>query len=248
MPGKKFEELTFTDDYMFCKVLENNEDLCRRLTELLTGRKIRNIIHPVAQKAITIRPDRKGVRFDVYFEDDDNVIYNIEMQNSGKRDLPRRIRYYNGSADISFLQSGGKYKDLKDLYIVFICTFNPFKEGLHKYTFENRCAENANIVLGDGVKKIMLCSEGSADDISEEMKEFLGFIGGNLPQSDLTKQIDDCVSEIKADEKWEREYMGLSELMDEEELEMVAAAGTRPVPEKNVYPLTEEKIYPPKKK
>ena len=38
-----------------------------------------------------------------------------------------------------------------------------------------------------------------------------------------------------------------SELMDEEELEMVAAAGTRPVPEKNVYPLTEEKIYPPKK-
>lgn len=25
---KKYEELTFTDDFMFCKVMQNNPDLC----------------------------------------------------------------------------------------------------------------------------------------------------------------------------------------------------------------------------
>ena len=29
---KRYEELTFTDDFMFCKIMMNNEDLCRELT------------------------------------------------------------------------------------------------------------------------------------------------------------------------------------------------------------------------
>jgi len=29
MGFKRYEELTFTDDFMFCKVLEQNEELCR---------------------------------------------------------------------------------------------------------------------------------------------------------------------------------------------------------------------------
>lgn len=32
---KKYEELTFTDDFMFGKVLVNNPENCRRLLEVL---------------------------------------------------------------------------------------------------------------------------------------------------------------------------------------------------------------------
>lgn len=32
--AKKYEELTFTDDFMFCKVMQNNPDLCKHLIEL----------------------------------------------------------------------------------------------------------------------------------------------------------------------------------------------------------------------
>ena len=31
---KKFEDLTFTDDFMFCKVMQNT-DLCKRLIEMI---------------------------------------------------------------------------------------------------------------------------------------------------------------------------------------------------------------------
>lgn len=30
---KKYEELTFTDDFMFCKVMQNNPDLCKHLID-----------------------------------------------------------------------------------------------------------------------------------------------------------------------------------------------------------------------
>lgn len=37
---KKYEKLTFTDDFMFCKVMQNNPDLCKHLIELIIGKKI----------------------------------------------------------------------------------------------------------------------------------------------------------------------------------------------------------------
>ena len=41
---KEYEELRFQDDFMFCKILQENEDLCKELTELVIGRKIGSIV------------------------------------------------------------------------------------------------------------------------------------------------------------------------------------------------------------
>jgi hypothetical protein len=62
---KSYEELEFTDDFLFCKIMENNVDLCKELTELILNRKIGKIIPKGPQKAIEITSDGKGVRFDV---------------------------------------------------------------------------------------------------------------------------------------------------------------------------------------
>lgn len=37
---KKYEDLDFTDDFMFCKVLTSNPELCKELLELIIGRKV----------------------------------------------------------------------------------------------------------------------------------------------------------------------------------------------------------------
>ena len=68
---KEYGELLFTDDFMFCKVLENNEELCKELLELILGRKVRKINYLAKQKVIDITSDGKGVRLDVYLEDDE---------------------------------------------------------------------------------------------------------------------------------------------------------------------------------
>ena len=44
MKPKKYEELRFTDDFMFSKVLTNNPEICRRLLELFLDIKIKKVL------------------------------------------------------------------------------------------------------------------------------------------------------------------------------------------------------------
>ena len=90
MKRKSYDELDFTDDFLFCHIMMENEGLCIELAEMITGRRIRGIINNNDQKSVSMTHDGKGVRFDVYFEDEDNVIYDIEMQAAPKGTLIKR--------------------------------------------------------------------------------------------------------------------------------------------------------------
>ena len=81
---KSYDELGFTDDFLFCRILLENEDICIELVEMITGRKVEKVVHSETQKAIRLTHDGRGVRFDVYFFDEYNVVYDIEMQTSTK--------------------------------------------------------------------------------------------------------------------------------------------------------------------
>ena len=67
--SKRYEELDFTDDFIFCKILYNNEPLCKELLEVILGKKIRKIVYHDWQKQIEMTAEGKGVRLDVYLED-----------------------------------------------------------------------------------------------------------------------------------------------------------------------------------
>ena len=210
--AKRYEELTFTDDFMFCKVLQNNPDICKELTELILGKKIGDIISPENQKAIQITGDSHGVRFDVYFEDDKDTIFDIEMQQSKIQYLAKRTRYYQGMIDLNHLEKGAKYEQLKNSYIVFISRENPYKKtGLHKYSFQNTCKEKPQLEMGDGTNKIFLCAEGTQDDVSNELKAFLQYVAGEAPSSEITKRLDDLVHKAREHKEWRLEYMTLLE-------------------------------------
>ena len=86
---------------------------------------------------------------------------------------------------------------------------NPFDGILHKYTFENLCLEKVSVRLNDESVKIFLTPDGTADDVSEEMADFLGYLAGKSPQSNLSKKIDEAVIEARNSEKWRCEYMTL---------------------------------------
>ncbi len=49
---QKYEALTFTDDFIFCKVLQSDPQLCADLAGLLLDRKINWISGPDSQKTI----------------------------------------------------------------------------------------------------------------------------------------------------------------------------------------------------
>ena len=42
--SKRYEDLTFADDFMFCRIMQYNEEICKGVTELLIGKKIGGIV------------------------------------------------------------------------------------------------------------------------------------------------------------------------------------------------------------
>ena len=219
---KAYEDLTFTDDFMFCKILESNPNLCKELLELVLGKKLGDLASINKQNPIEITANGKGVRFDIYAEakSDKNGkgdVYNIEMQNAGNDSLPKRTRYSQGMIDLNLLGRGKKYKDLNKSYVIYICNFNLKPEiGRHKYTFANLCREDPSIELGDETEKIFLCAKGTEDDVSEEMKAFLTYIAEGKTGNKFTEELENAVTEAKLHKEWRLEYMTLLEHYEEE--------------------------------
>ena len=90
---KKYQDLQFIDDFMFCKVMTTNPEICKRILNMILGKKVKKIVIQGAQQAINITAGSKGIRMDVYLEDEAETVYDLEMQTSVKPYLSKRLRY-----------------------------------------------------------------------------------------------------------------------------------------------------------
>ena len=205
---KKYEDLTISDDFMFSIIMRQPE-YCKPFLETVLGIKIDHIEYPKVQEVINLDIKAKSIRLDVYVDDSENTVYNIEMQNISKPDQPKRMRYYQDLIDLDLIEKGQDYNELKNNIVIFVCTFDPFKLGRHYYSFENICIEDHELRLNDGTKKIILNTKGIIDDISPRLKTLLDFINGNNPQDDFTKRLSVAVEDARLSKKWRVQYMNL---------------------------------------
>lgn len=219
---KKFEDLEFKDAFMFATVMEDAE-ICRRILMCILGFPIREVkVH--TESAILVNPDYRGIRLDVYADDQEGSLYNVEMQTTDKGNLPKRSRCYQGQMDVAFLEPGEDFNRLPKSFVIFICTFDPFDRRRYVYTFEERCQEDGE-PLGDETCKVFLSTKGeNRDEVSEELIQFLHFVGqAEVPrdcgQDALVKQLSDRIAKIKRDRRMEERYMLLGELLDDERRE-----------------------------
>lgn len=220
---KTIQTLNLSDDFLFAKVMADSE-ICRRILEKILKISIKEVSVPSTQRTIELLFEGKGVRLDVYVNDDLGTVYNIEMQCSKKRNLPKRARYYAGSIDLDLIAAGEDYTKLKKSFVIFICTFDPFQDKRHIYSFENRCLENLTLTLGDETAKIFLNTRGELEDLDEEMLEFLAYIEDTTDRfaeqakSPLIRQIHQRVTQIRQSREMEVEYMTLMQ-RDRENIE-----------------------------
>ena len=213
---KKYEELSFTDDYMFCMILTSNLKLCKELLELILNVEIKEVKIAEPQKSVNITYDGKGVRFDVYVNDTKNTVYDIEMQTTRQKDLPKRTRYYQGMIDLNLIQKGTKYSELKKSYVIFICLEDVFGQNLPVYTFNYMCEQDHSIKLGDDATKVIINASGSRDGLSEDMCSFLDFLLRKDATSKFTQELKNAVNDAIANKKWEVDYMTYAMKIQEE--------------------------------
>ena len=96
------------------------------------------------------------------------------------------------------------------------CTEDPFKNGLPVYTFDYRCKEDPDILLGDEATKVIINATGNRTGLSDEMSAFLDFILTGKGNSSFTHRLEQAVKSAKAHKEWEVEYMTLYAKIQEE--------------------------------
>ena len=205
-----YDKLKFTDDFMFGAVLTTHLDICRELLELILNVKIRKVKLAQSQKSIKKLRESKGIRLDVYLDDDLDTVYDIEMQTEMKSNLPKRSRYYQGMIDLNIIKKGDDYDCLHKSYVIFICMSDPFKMGRHIYIFENMCRNvKTPLALNDGTYKVFLNADGTEDDVSEEMVAFLKYLKDGTTATEFTRKVDAAFEEMKESKELRGEYMTL---------------------------------------
>ena len=211
MPLKPIEDLTFTDDFMFGRIMQNPE-ICKGLLERLLEIKIEKVEYPTLQKSISPHYKSKGVRLDVYVQDS-NRVFDIEIQNFLDENLPKRTRYYQSMMDIDLLLKGNNYTQLKESFVIFVCKEDFFGENMPCYFFTNTCRDKPDLQLDDKSYKVIFNASAFKNEKNLEKKSILEYIIDKKSTSEFTTKIDTLVEQTKLNEIFKGDYMawGLAE-------------------------------------
>ena len=208
MPLKPIEDLTFTDDFMFGRIMQNPE-ICKGLLERLLEIRIEKIEYPTLQKSISPHYKSKGVRLDVYVQDS-NRVFDIEIQNFLDENLPKRTRYYQSMMDIDLLLKGNNYTQLKESFVIFVCKEDFFGENMPCYFFTNTCRDKPDLQLGDKSYKVIFNASAFENEKNLEKKSILEYIIDKKSTSEFTTKLDTLVEQTKLNEIFKGDYMAWS--------------------------------------
>lgn len=220
MERKKFKELNLSNAFLFAAALAD-EETCGIVLELILGKKFPKVTVRT-EHTVLFSSDFRSVRFDVYAKDEAEVSYNLEMENKNRGNLPKRVRYHQAEMDVTSLKPGENFNDLQPSYVIFICRFDPFGDGLYQYTFEERCLEN-NRLLGDGTVKIFLNIKGeNSHEVPKALVDFLKYVENSTDirvneSSNISLQkLHEKVLKLKESRELEENFMYLTEWLEEE--------------------------------
>ena len=212
---RPLSDQTLMNDYVFSMVMRKPKRI-KPLLEYILGKKIKAIEVIDRQKYMKKGFESKGVRLDLYVEDTDGVIYDVDVQTTDKRNLPRRMRYYQAMLDVTFFPAGVDYIKMRKSYVIFICNYDPFGKDRYIYTFQNRCDEDNTILFGDDEVKVVVNTKGTKGEVSPELKEVIAYLDSGEVTGQYSKELDDAVRELKSNEERREEYMKLSMRLMEE--------------------------------
>ena len=212
--SKPWEELTFADNFLFCKIMEE-ETICRQLLEILLPIKIERIEYLSTEKEFHPTYRGRSIRLDVFLKDSDRM-FDIEIQTSGFRNLPLRARLYQGAIDASTTKTRAKFSTLKESYVLFICKGDPFDCDIPVYTVKQTFCEKPELLYDDRTHKVFYNCKAYEVADDKDLKGLMEFIQTNKATTNFSRTLEQNVKVAKQNTRWEEEYMYFSDVLEEE--------------------------------
>ena len=198
-------KLGFSNDLVFSIVMRD-ERIARLVIEAVTERKVGRIEYHNTQQEERGSAVTRGVRMDVYLEDE-RTAYDVEMQASHQADLGMRYRFYQSMMDAKGIEKGAGFPDLKNSFIIFICTYDPFEMGLPLYTFEPMCLEDRAARMETRQQWLALNSRAWFRAATPELRELLEYVQDGTVAGSMTSMLDEAVEHANSSDEVRRQSM-----------------------------------------
>lgn len=215
------KQAPFTNHFVFEKAMMN-EKLCKLFLEEVLGKEIKYIQFIDREKDLSDGCWQHGIRMDVFLNDEEGTVYNVELENNKKDDLERRVRYYQSGIDRHTLKKKESYRNLKESYIIFVCSMDYFGFGKAVYR-RKMILEDVEYSYDDGSHVLFLNSEYTDGNASKAVLEFLDFVKDSMDVdvseavTDLGKTVRETVDEVRNNKGLEAQYMTFEMLLLERE-------------------------------
>ena len=155
----------------------------------------------------------RSVKLDVVAEDIFKTEYNIEIQRADQGADPRRIRYHQAMLDSHTLKHNQKFKDLPNLYIIFILEHDLFEKGQAVY-FVNKTLnitdeDGNNLPFDDGCNIMYINGDYRGDNsLGKLMHDF------STPNAD-EMYFDELASKVRFHKQDEQGVQMASKIVEE---------------------------------
>ena len=228
MAKRKLEDLNLLDDFLFGSMVthpEVGEKFVSEILKTIFGKDFGKLTGVPQKVYYGIDTDKHGARLDVYLEEsppkntgDVATVYDMEPDknddHSAVRALPRRVRFYHAVIDGNSLNSGESYKQLKDVFVILITSYDPLNGHRMVYTIRNMCQEMPSLPYEDGAQTIFLYTKGTEGDPPKELRELLYYMENTTEENainDSLKRIHQMVMLVKHDKEVKLSFMKIFE-------------------------------------
>lgn len=180
-------KLNVIDDVMFHKAAEDAE-VCEEILQILMANPELKLINSQVQRYLR-NIGAHSVILDALCEDQNGNYINIEVQKADDDDNQKRVRFNAANIDTTFVEKGIDYKDIPDVYVIYISAFDPFKEHETIYHID-RVIRKSGTVVNNGIHEIYVnTAVNDGSDVAELMAFFKNSVGSNPKFQKLSAKI-----------------------------------------------------------
>ena len=193
---EQIQKLTLMNNAFMNLALENNIPCVEEMLCVILGKSDLTVKKVQTQRMF--QSFSRSIYLDVFAEDSKGVLYNIEIQQADEEADPRRTRFHTGMIDVHSLKAGQDFKELPEVYVIFIMLNDTLKLNQTIYTIR-KYVDGSMKPFDDGSHLIYI--NGSAEDDGTEIWKLIHDFRCTKAEDMYLPRLSERVKFLKEDEE-----------------------------------------------
>lgn len=212
----EWKQAGLADDFVFGEVMKRGNNEINLLRTIYPDLHITGIGKVNAQEEIRQSRQSHDVVLDLYFEDDQGRIFDVEMQRKNRKGFWSRIWHYLLYLESQALQKEEAYEDRRPVYLAFLMSYDAMKRNKRIY-HSQILFDHSEVPLNTSMT--LLNSQGKIAEVTPELQDIYHLMNGRGKSvvTPFGRHLSQEIELVKLDPQKERKYM-LYSLKIEEDL------------------------------